>query len=139
MTSAAIYDMIPAVMLDICCTEFVKLSMAYVLIKDKILMLVGLLTVNIHLEGIDSLKDKRRIIKSVVERLRSRFNASVAEIDAQDSKRLAVIGITCVSNDGSHVDEQLDKIANFVVNDGRFFVGQIHRETFTSNHELPRF
>ncbi|MCI0498329.1 MAG: DUF503 domain-containing protein [Planctomycetales bacterium] len=101
-------------------------------------MLVGLLTIHIHLAGIDSLKDKRKIIKSAVERLRSRFNASVAEIEAQDSKRLAVVGIACVSNDGSHLDEQLDKITEFIVHDGRFFVGQILRETFPSSHELPR-
>ncbi|HOK95793.1 MAG TPA: DUF503 domain-containing protein [Anaerohalosphaeraceae bacterium] len=101
-------------------------------------MVAGLLTVFIHLDGIDSLKDKRRIIKSTVERLRSRFNISVAEIAAQDSKQLAVIGIACVSNEGPYLNEQLDKIIGFIVNDGRFFVGQIHRETFPSNYELPR-
>ena len=104
-------------------------------------MLVGLLTVTIHLHGIDSLKGKRKIVKSLVERLRSRFNASVSEIAAQDSNQLAVIGISAVSNDGSHLDEQLDKIVNFIVNDGRFYVGHIDRETFTANEKehLDRF
>lgn len=99
-------------------------------------MIVGLLTVTIHLQGIDSLKDKRRIVKSAVERLRSRFNASVSEITAHDNKRLAVIGISVVSNAGSHLDEQLDTIVNFIVNDGRFYVGKIDREIFTSNTEI---
>ena len=99
-------------------------------------MLVGLLTVHIHLHGIDSLKGKRKIVKSLIERLRSRFNASVSEVAAQDNKRLAVVGIAVVSNDGSHLDEQLDKIVNFIVNDGRFYVGHIDRETFTSNEEI---
>jgi uncharacterized protein YlxP (DUF503 family) len=99
-------------------------------------MLVGLLTVTIHLQGIDSLKGKRKIVKSVVERLRNRFNVSAAEIAAQDSKQLAVAGIAVVSNDGSHVDEQLDKIVNFIVNDGRFYVVRIHRETFTSDDDI---
>ena len=98
-------------------------------------MLVGLLTVHIHLQGIDSLKGKRKIVKSLVERLRSRFNASVSEVAAQDNKRLAVVGVSAVSNDGSHLDEQLDKIVNFIVNDGRFYVGHIDREIFTSNDE----
>ena len=98
-------------------------------------MLVGLLTVHIHLHGIDSLKGKRKIVKSLVERLRSRFNASVSEVAAQDNKRLAVVGVSAVSNDGSHLDEQLDKIVNFIINDGRFYVGKIDRETFTSNDE----
>ena len=99
-------------------------------------MLVGLLIVTIHLHGIDSLKGKRKIVKSLVERLRSRFNASVSEIAAHDNKQLAVVGISVVSNDGAHLDKQLDKIIGFIVNDGRFYVGKIDRETFTSNHEI---
>lgn len=99
-------------------------------------MLVGLLTVHIHLRGIDSLKGKRRIVKSAVERLRSRFNVSAAQINAHDSKQLAVVGVAVVSNDGSHIDEQLDKIVNFIVNDGRFFVGRVQREMFTTDDEV---
>ena len=99
-------------------------------------MLVGLLTITLHLQGIDSLKGKRRIVKSTVERLRSRFNVSAAEIDAQDSKQLALVGVAVVSNDGSHLDEQLDKIVNFIVNDGRYYVGRVQRETFTTDDEI---
>ena len=101
-------------------------------------MLVGLLTIHIHLHGISSLKAKRGIVKSLIERLRNRFNASVAETAAQDSKRLAVVGVSVISNEGAHLNEQLDKIINFIVNDGRFIVGQIQRETFTSDAEPPR-
>ncbi|MBL7215724.1 MAG: DUF503 domain-containing protein [Phycisphaerae bacterium] len=100
-------------------------------------MVTGLLTINIHLEGISSLKGKRSIVKSVVERLRNRFNASVAEIAAQGNTKLGIVGVAVISNDGSHLDEQLDKIINFILNDGRFYVGQIHRETFTSNNDRP--
>ena len=99
-------------------------------------MLIGLLTITMHLQGIDSLKGKRRIVKSVIERLRSRFNVSAAEVAAQDRKQLAVAGIAVVSNNGSHVDEQLDKIVNFIANDGRFFVGRIYRETFTTDDNV---
>lgn len=100
-------------------------------------MVVGLLTVNMHLHGIGSLKEKRSIVKSLVERLRSRFNASVAEISAHDNKQMGIVGIAVISNEGAHLDEQLDKIINFVVNDGRFMVGRIHREIFTSDHTIP--
>ena len=51
---------------------------------------------------------------------------------------MAVAGISVVSNNGSHLDEQLDKIVNFIVNDGRFYVGKIGRETFTSDDEIIR-
>ena len=99
-------------------------------------MLVGLLTVTIHLQGIDSLKGKRGIVKSLVQRLQSRFNVSAAEISAQDSKQLAAVGIAVVSNDGRHLDEQLDKIVNFIACDGRFYVGRVRRETFTTDDEI---
>ena len=102
-------------------------------------MLIGLLTFHIHLQGVDSLKGKRRIVKSLVERLRSRFNVSAAEIKAHDSKQLAVVGVAVVSNNGSHIDEQLDKIANFIVNDGRFYVGRMQRETFTTDDDLNSY
>ena len=46
--------------------------------------------------------------------------------------------VEVVSNNGSHLDEQLDKIVNFIVNDGRFYVGKIGRETFTSDDEIIR-
>ena len=100
-------------------------------------MLVGTLLVPIHLHGIGSLKDKRKIIKSLIERLRNRFNASVSEIEAHDNKRLGVIGVSVISNEGSFLDEQLDTIINFINQDGRFFTGQIQRETFPVNSEIP--
>jgi len=93
-------------------------------------MVVGVIEVLLHLHGIASLKQKRSIVKSVVERLKSRFNASVSEIAHNDSKLSAVIGISVVSNDSRFVNEQLDKIITFMRNDGRFMVGQIEREIF---------
>ncbi len=94
-------------------------------------MIVGLLTVHIHISGINSLKEKRRIVKSVIERLKSRFNLSVSEIEKQDSRSQAVIGIALVSNDGSFVGRQLDTVIKFIRRDGRFRVGQIDREVFS--------
>lgn len=94
-------------------------------------MIVGLLTVHIHISGINSLKDKRRIVKSLIERLKSRFNLSVAEVEKQDSRSQAVIGVTLVSNGSPFVEQQLDTVINFIRRDGRFHVGQIDREVFS--------
>ena len=94
-------------------------------------MIVGLLKVHIHISGINSLKDKRRIVKSLIGRLKSRFNVSVSEVDKQDSRAQAVIGIALVSNDGSFVGKQLDTVTKFIRRDGRFHVGQIDREVFS--------
>lgn len=98
-------------------------------------MFVGVLTVPIHLHGPSSLKDKRKIVKSLIERLRNRFNTSVSEVDAHDNKRLAFIGIAVVSNKGRFIEEQLDKIVHFIQQDSRFFAGQIQREIFPANYE----
>ncbi len=93
-------------------------------------MLIGVLKIHIHLHGIGSLKDKRRIVKSLIGRLKSRFNLSVSEVEAQDSKQIAIIGLTVVSNDGSFIDKQLDTVINFITSDPRFYTGQIQREIF---------
>jgi uncharacterized protein len=93
-------------------------------------MLIGVMKINILLQGVDSLKGKRSIIKSLIGHIQSRFNASVAEIDRQDERTVAVIGLAVVSGEKQHVESQLDTILNFVRGDGRFYLGQIEREIF---------
>jgi len=73
----------------------------------------------LSLESAFSLKDKRQIVKSIIERLKSRYNASIAEVDLNDTWKNAVIGVSCVSNDAKHIDSMLNNIVNFVENDGR--------------------
>ena len=90
------------------------------------------MTTKLHLHGIDSLKEKRSIVKSIIGRLKSRFNISIAEVDHQDNKTGAVIGIAIVSNDTRFINQQFDKIISFMQKDGRFYLGQIERETFNS-------
>ena len=94
-------------------------------------MIVGVLTAHLSMQGITSLKGKRSIVKSLIGRLKSRFNISISEVDHQDSKTSAVIGISIVSNDTHFIDQQFDAIINFMRNDGRFYLGQIQRETFS--------
>jgi len=94
-------------------------------------MLVGVMTAQLHMQGLSSLKAKRSIVKSLIGRLKSRFNISVSEVDHQDSKSSAVIGIAIVCNDSRFIDQQLDSIINFMRNDGRFYLAQVERETFS--------
>ena len=94
-------------------------------------MLIGTMTAQIYMHGIASLKEKRGIVKSLINRLRNRFNISVSEVDQQDSRSSAVIGIAVVSNDARFIDQQLDTVLNFMQNDGRFYIGQVERETFS--------
>ena len=93
-------------------------------------MIVGVMTAKLHLQGVTSLKEKRGIVKSVMGRLKSRFNISAAEVDHQDNKTSAVIAMAMVSNDGRFINQQFDIIINFMQKDGRFYLGKIERETF---------
>jgi uncharacterized protein YlxP (DUF503 family) len=93
-------------------------------------MIVGVLTAWLHLQGVTSLKQKRGIVKSVIGRLKSRFNISVSEIDHLDSKQSAVLGIAVAGNDTVFINQQLDTVISFMRNDGRFYLGQTERETF---------
>ena len=93
-------------------------------------MIVGVMTAQLSMQGITSLKGKRSIVKSVIGRLKSRFNISISEVDHQDSKASAVIGIAIVTNDSQFIDKQFDAIITFMRNDGRFYLGQVERETF---------
>jgi uncharacterized protein YlxP (DUF503 family) len=98
-------------------------------------MIVGVMTANLHLQAIGSLKEKRSIIKSLIGRLQSRFNISVSEVDHNDSKIIAVIGVSVVGNDSTVINSQLDAVINFMRGDGRFYLGQTERETFGSSLE----
>ena len=95
------------------------------------IMLIGMMTAHISLPGVTSLKGKRSVVKSLIGRLKSRFNISIAEVDHQDNKTRAVIGIAIVSNEGRFIDQQFDSIIQFMQNDGRFILGQVEREKFS--------
>jgi uncharacterized protein YlxP (DUF503 family) len=73
-------------------------------------MTIAVLRVRLRLPS-RTLKEKRTIVKSVVERLRNRFNASVAEVDDLDSPGLATVVAAVVSNESRHADEQVQAIA----------------------------
>jgi len=94
-------------------------------------MIIGVMTVQLHMQGVTSLKGKRSIVKSLLGRLKSRFNVSISEVGRQEEKTYAVIGIALVSNETRFVDRQFDAIISFMQRDGRFYLGQIERETFS--------
>jgi uncharacterized protein YlxP (DUF503 family) len=95
-------------------------------------MVIGVLSAQLFMQGISSLKEKRSIIKGLIGRLKSRFNISISEVGHQDSKLMAVIGIGIVSNDQRFIDQQLDAVLKFMRHDGRFYLGHVDRETFNS-------
>ncbi len=78
-------------------------------------MIVGLLTLDLHILEAHSLKEKRFVIKSLIDRIKNKFNVSVAEVDANDLWQRAVIGIAYVSNETVMVNKVFEQIKNLVV------------------------
>jgi len=79
-------------------------------------MIVGLLTLDLHIPSAGSLKEKRLIIKSIIDRIKSKFNVSVAEVDANNLWQRSVIGIALVSNETVMINRVFEKIKNLVMN-----------------------
>ncbi len=77
-------------------------------------MAVGLLTLELYLPMIGSLKEKRGVVKPVIARLRRDFNVSACEADEQDTPSRAVIEVVCVSQNSALAHRQLQKVATLV-------------------------
>ncbi|GAF25048.1 uncharacterized protein conserved in bacteria [Moorella thermoacetica Y72] len=77
-------------------------------------MVIGVGTATLRLAGARSLKDKRRVLKSILARLHNRFNVAAAEVDYQDSHQKAEVGIACVSTSGSHASQVLAAVMGFL-------------------------
>lgn len=77
-------------------------------------MVVGVLQIEIAIPDAMSLKDKRRVVKSIKDRIAASHNVSIAEVDALDEHRRAIIGIAMVSNDRRYVEGALSKLVDFV-------------------------
>ncbi len=77
-------------------------------------MTVGTCRVELHISGNSSLKGKRRVVKSIKDRVQGRFNVSIAEVDRLDDWQRVTLGIACVSNDPRLVDEILSKVVNLI-------------------------
>ena len=77
-------------------------------------MFVGVCRVVLSLPFNDSLKGKRSVVKSILERARVKFHVAAAEVDDMDAHRRAVLGFSAVSNDSRHLQSMLDKLVSFV-------------------------
>jgi uncharacterized protein YlxP (DUF503 family) len=82
-------------------------------------MVVGVLRLSLFIGGSGSLKDRRRVVRSLKDRIRSRFNVSVADVGEQDLWQSATLGVAVVGSDGRFVDEVLSKVADIVEADPR--------------------
>jgi uncharacterized protein len=77
-------------------------------------MVVGTLKIVFMLSDNRSLKGKRKVVKSMVDRVKARFNVSIAEVGANDKWQKIELGISAVGNDRRHVDASLNHILGFL-------------------------
>ena len=82
-------------------------------------MIVGSCILKLIIYESNSLKDKRHIIKSIIGKVQSRFNVSIAEIGKNDSWQISIIGFSCVTNDTNHANEIISKVLKFIDGDNR--------------------
>lgn len=82
-------------------------------------MVIGTLKIDVFIGESNSLKSRRRVVNSLKDRIRSRFNVSVADVGEQDLWQRASLGVAVVSGDRRFVDEVLSKVADVVAGDPR--------------------
>lgn len=91
-------------------------------------MVIGVLTLELFMGEASSLKCKRRILKSLIDKMKSRFNVAVAEVDKQDKWQHSTVGVTCVTNDRTHAHQMLSAVVKFVESSGTVEILDIKTE-----------
>jgi len=77
-------------------------------------MIVGICTIELFLPDNGSLKDKRQVLKSLKDRVKQRFNVSIAEVGGQDTWQVAVLGLAAVSEEAQEARMRLEKAIDFI-------------------------
>lgn len=89
---------------------------------------VGLCVMDVAIPDSRSLKEKRQVIRSLLDRVRSRFNIAACEADHLDEWQRATLAFSCVANNKGFVHETLMRVAELVESDGRVVVEGISME-----------
>ena len=77
-------------------------------------MNIGVCLIEFEIQASRSLKEKRRVVKSILDRVKNKFNVSIAEVDNNNLWNLATIGVVCISNEGKHSHQVLSKVTTFI-------------------------
>ncbi len=77
-------------------------------------MIIGTCKVYMSAEWVYSLKEKRMVVKSIIEKTKNKFNVSVSEIEKQEIHKSIVIGFACVTNSTSHAASIIDNVLAFI-------------------------
>lgn len=77
-------------------------------------MIVGICVIELYIPHIHSLKEKRKVLLGIKNRIKNRFNIAIAEIGEQDKWQKAVFGVATIANDQRFVNQVLDKVIRFI-------------------------
>jgi uncharacterized protein YlxP (DUF503 family) len=91
-------------------------------------MVIGTAQIQLSASWVHSLKEKRMVVKSIIDKVKNKFNVSIAEVDTQDYHQTITIGIACVSNENRHADSMLNEVLNFIEDNTDAVVQDIHTE-----------
>lgn len=92
-------------------------------------MVVGIIKFDIYMEGNRSLKEKRRQIKSLIGKTKSRFpNIAIAEVDSLDKWNKSTIGFSLISNKVSFVESKLDQVFFYIQQFSDFYISDICKD-----------
>jgi uncharacterized protein YlxP (DUF503 family) len=78
------------------------------------MMYVGALQLTLHVPLSASLKDKRQVVQSVLQRVRNKFEVAAAEVGTLESWQIATIGVSCVSNSARHAEEMAQHVRRYI-------------------------
>lgn len=93
-------------------------------------MLVGTLKVDVYIPGAASLKDKRQVVKGMIQIVQHRFNASIAQLDEADLWQRATLGVAVVGGSREHVERQLQLVLNFLDAEPRWQVTHVEMDLY---------
>lgn len=88
-------------------------------------MIVGVLTANLMISDSQSLKDKRQIVKSLLDGIRNKFNISAAELGALDAWQRSIVGFACISNEQSVANTVLNRVLAVIESNPRVVVDDV--------------
>ncbi len=77
-------------------------------------MHLGVMSIHLFLPYSNTLKEKRQVVRSLIDRIRNRFNVSVSEVDHQNVVSRSVVAVAVVSGDRKTLDSLMSRIENFV-------------------------
>ena len=77
-------------------------------------MVVGVLRISLSIPAAGSLKDKRQVVRKIIDRVKARFDVAIAEVGENDLWQRAQVGIAAIGNDRRFLNEVLDKVRGFI-------------------------